>query len=50
MSLYRLRWDLADLAVYVARFCGPHGDTADDEKSWSELESLIGRWPGSRSS
>lgn len=50
MSLYQLRWDLADLAVYVARFCGPHGDTADDEKSWNELESLLGRLPNSHPS
>lgn len=45
LDLYRTRWDLADLAVYVNRFRGPHSATQDDEQSWDQLCSLIGRLP-----
>jgi len=30
-GLYRMRWDLADVAVTVADFRRHHGDTADDQ-------------------
>jgi spectinomycin phosphotransferase/16S rRNA (guanine(1405)-N(7))-methyltransferase len=43
IALYRLRWDLADIASYVARFRSPHGATADDEKSWRGLRSTVER-------
>jgi spectinomycin phosphotransferase/16S rRNA (guanine(1405)-N(7))-methyltransferase len=45
LDLYRLRWDLTDIAVCLARFREPHGTTADDEESWSILEELVPR-PG----
>lgn len=45
LELYRLRWDLADIAVYVSRFQGSHTGSRDDEKSWDDLCSLIGRLP-----
>lgn len=43
LELYRLRWDLADLAVDVSRFRRAHRGTADDEASWALLRSLVGR-------
>lgn len=48
LDLYRLRWDLADLAVYVSLFRGHHSGTADDDQSWNGLCSLIARLPPSR--
>jgi Phosphotransferase enzyme family len=41
MELFRIRWDLADIAVAVSRFHRPHGRGADDEKSWEILQSLV---------
>jgi len=46
LELYRLRWDLAELAVYVQRFGEPHSDSRDDETSWQELSASIGRLAG----
>jgi spectinomycin phosphotransferase/16S rRNA (guanine(1405)-N(7))-methyltransferase len=43
LDLYRQRWDLADLAVDVARFRRPHTDSADDNKTWEILTELIER-------
>jgi spectinomycin phosphotransferase/16S rRNA (guanine(1405)-N(7))-methyltransferase len=45
LDLYRLRWDLADIAVYVSRFRGEHIGDADDDKSWDELQSLVSSLP-----
>jgi len=41
LELYRLRWDLADLAVYVSRFRRPHTGSRDDDQSWDILRALI---------
>jgi aminoglycoside phosphotransferase (APT) family kinase protein len=46
LDLYRLRWDLAEIADCLARFRGPHASTADDVESWSILEELIPRVAG----
>jgi hypothetical protein len=43
LELYRLRWDIADVAVDVGRFRRPHGGNADDDKSWELLSSLVER-------
>jgi hypothetical protein len=43
LDLYRLRWDLADIAVGVRQFSGTHSGTVDDEKSWDVLCSLVAR-------
>lgn len=43
MDLYRLRWDLTEIAVCLARFREPHGHTEDDEESWSILTDLVPR-------
>lgn len=39
LSLYRLRWDLRDIAAYLTLFRRPHGDTEDAAKSWRGLRS-----------
>jgi Phosphotransferase enzyme family len=46
LELYRLRWDLADIAVTVSRFRRPHPGSEDDEKSWGGLRPLITQWAG----
>ena len=39
--MYRLRWDIADLAVEVDRFRRPHTGTADDVRSFEILRSVV---------
>jgi spectinomycin phosphotransferase/16S rRNA (guanine(1405)-N(7))-methyltransferase len=46
LELYRIRWDLCDLAGYVARFRAPHAASMDDDKSWDELCSVVARLAG----
>jgi len=46
LELYRIRWDLADIAVTVSRFRRPHPGSEDDDKSWGGLRPLITRWAG----
>ena len=41
IELFRLRWDLADIAVDVSRFRRPHPGNLDDEKTWELLRSLV---------
>jgi hypothetical protein len=41
LELYRIRWDLADIAVGVSRFRRRHLGSSDDDKSWDVLRSLI---------
>jgi spectinomycin phosphotransferase len=41
VELYRIRWDIADLAVTVSGFRRPHTGSADDDKSWEILRSLV---------
>ena len=43
LDLYRLRWDLADIAVDVSRFRRPHTGSIDDDQSWELLSSLVKR-------
>jgi spectinomycin phosphotransferase/16S rRNA (guanine(1405)-N(7))-methyltransferase len=43
LELYRLRWDIADLAVDVSRFGRPHQGSEEDEASWEILRGLVGR-------
>ncbi len=43
LELYRIRWDLADIAVDASRFRRPHRGSADDEASWQLLRSLVER-------
>ncbi len=48
IELYRLRWDLADLAASASRFFQPHGHGPDDSKTWELLQSVraVPRRPG----
>jgi spectinomycin phosphotransferase/16S rRNA (guanine(1405)-N(7))-methyltransferase len=43
IELYRLGWDVKDMAYDAARFFRPHSDSADDVKSWELLSSLVRR-------
>jgi hypothetical protein len=40
IELYRLRWDLADLAVDASRLFQPHGHGPDAIRTWELLQSL----------
>lgn len=44
LELYRLGWDVKDMAVDAARLLGPHTGTADDDKAWKLLSSMIQRY------
>jgi spectinomycin phosphotransferase len=37
MRLYKLWWELAEIAEYVGRFRQPHGDSPADRSAWEEL-------------
>jgi hypothetical protein len=41
VELYRLGWDIKDLAVDARRLRRPHAGSADDEKSWDVVSSLV---------
>ncbi len=43
IELYRMGWDIKDMAHDAARFFRPHSGTADDAKSWELLSSLVRR-------
>jgi len=43
LELYRIGWDLADLAVGVSRFRRRHRGSPDDDKSWDDLRCLVAR-------
>ena len=43
LSLYRLRWDLGDLAEFLAWLRGPHERTADAETAWRAVTNIVGR-------
>ena len=48
IDLYRMQWDLMEIAGYVAFFQGPHGDTRDAQEAWKNLNDYIeveDRWP-----
>ena len=41
LELYRVRWDVTDLAIEVSRFRRPHAGTPEDEQSWQLLCELV---------
>jgi len=41
LELYRLRWDLAEIAIYVALFRRPHIESADTRESWKNLNHCL---------
>ena len=46
LELYRIRWDLADVAIDVSRFRRPHPGSIDDDESWEILRALVERLSG----
>ena len=47
-DLYRLRWDLGEIAVYISGFHGAHDGDANDALSWQGLVRYLApeeRWP-----
>lgn len=46
LELYRIRWDLADIAIDVSRFRRPHPGSIDDDESWAILRALVERLSG----
>jgi spectinomycin phosphotransferase/16S rRNA (guanine(1405)-N(7))-methyltransferase len=48
LTLYRLWYDLAEIAEYVSHFQISHGDTADTAEAWRNLRHFLRpaeRWP-----
>jgi spectinomycin phosphotransferase len=48
LELYRLRWELADIASVTRVLRGPHERDADTELAWGCIEDIAGlplRWP-----
>ena len=45
LELYRVRWDLADVAIDVSRFRRPHEGTAEDDQGL-RAPAVGGRGPG----
>ncbi|NGN64615.1 aminoglycoside phosphotransferase family protein [Streptomyces sp. A7024] len=43
LALYRLRWDLDDLTIYLRTFREPHGQGPDTELAWSGFTGSLER-------
>jgi hypothetical protein len=43
LELYRIRWDLADIAGGISLFRHDHAGSRDDDMTWDVLQSLIER-------
>lgn len=43
LSFYRLRWDLGDLAEFLAWFRGPHERSPDAETAWRGVADIVAR-------
>ncbi|MCT2594654.1 phosphotransferase [Streptomyces sp. N2-109] len=43
LALYRLRWDLEDLTVYLGWFRAPHVPTQDMAQGWAGLTEIMSR-------
>jgi spectinomycin phosphotransferase len=41
LALYRLRWDLDDVAGFLSHIRGPHQRTADTLVTWTELQKTL---------
>ena len=41
LELYRLRWDVADLAAYAAQFTAPHADQPNERSAWGYMSNLM---------
>jgi spectinomycin phosphotransferase/16S rRNA (guanine(1405)-N(7))-methyltransferase len=42
LEMYRLRWDIADIAVVVDRFRRPHTGDPNDDAEWNVLREVVG--------
>ena len=42
LELYRLGWDLAEIAIYISEFRRPHQSTADVDAAWTNLNHYLG--------
>ncbi|MGI9005861.1 MAG: phosphotransferase family protein [Streptosporangiaceae bacterium] len=48
LDLFRMRYDLSEIAEYIELFRGAHDDTEDTAESWKNLEYYLRppeRWP-----
>ena len=48
LDLYRLQWDLAEIAIYTAEFRHPHAESGDTREAWKNLSLSLDparRWP-----
>lgn len=43
LDLFRLRWDLNDLGIDVARLLGPHVAAGDDARAWEGVTQILTR-------
>jgi spectinomycin phosphotransferase/16S rRNA (guanine(1405)-N(7))-methyltransferase len=43
LDLYRIRWDLSDIALYLGRFRRHHSGSPDDQASWEDLRDTVER-------
>ena len=41
LALYRLRWDLEEVSLYIEEFRAPHDRSADKEEAWQELRAAV---------
>jgi spectinomycin phosphotransferase len=41
LALYRLRWDLDDIAGMLSKIRRPHQQTADTRVTWTELQKSL---------
>jgi spectinomycin phosphotransferase len=46
VAVYRLRWDLDDISLFLADFRAPHRRTADTRVAWSGLADAVRRVAG----
>ena len=46
LNLYRLRWDLADIGLYVTQLRAPHERSEDTTEAWNGLQNYLNptRW------
>jgi spectinomycin phosphotransferase len=46
LRLYRLRWDLAEICLYVTQFRRHHQNSADAREAWGDLQGYLdpSRW------
>jgi spectinomycin phosphotransferase/16S rRNA (guanine(1405)-N(7))-methyltransferase len=43
LDLFRIRWDLSDLGIYVAHLRAPHGTSEDDARAWLGVTRILER-------